>query len=66
MALDVRLTGKSLSEVLPVGAMLPAMGLGFLMMTRATASKPVAVPARVQPIARTPARELPPNPFGHR
>jgi len=66
MALDVRLTGKSLSEVLPVGAILPAMGLGFLRASREASARPVSEPAVARPAMRTPVRELPPNPFGHR
>lgn len=57
LRLDVRATGKSLSEVVSAGMMFPA-GAAFLMMGRASASQPVMQqaqpPEKAQP-AKPPA-----------
>ncbi|HEU4732562.1 MAG TPA: hypothetical protein VFT22_31925 [Kofleriaceae bacterium] len=63
MRLDVRATGKSVSEVLPFGLVLPAAVVGF-MTARAEAAESgsgMAEPARPAPLAKPPAtRPAPP------
>jgi hypothetical protein len=51
MRLDVRATGKTLSEVLPAGAIIPIAALGFFTM-RASSSPPMPMPARTTAPAR--------------
>ena len=62
-ALNVRLTGKSLSEVVPVGVVIPMLALGFFVGRSAT---PIATPATIstpatRPVPSKPAQPLPPT-----
>ncbi len=56
LALSVRLTGKNLSEVLPVGSLVPLGALGYLT-ARAGSSPPPAPPAQLvaPPASKKPA-----------
>jgi hypothetical protein len=59
LRLDVRATGKFLSEVLPVGALVPIAGLAFFGMRKKEMAPPPAItPAK--PV--TPVRPAPPAP----
>lgn len=60
LSLTVRLTGKSLSDVLPVGAILPAMAVGVLTMGRAKSSS-VQGHSSVQPTVVAPPPPPPPH-----
>ncbi|HET9989640.1 MAG TPA: hypothetical protein VFQ65_14005, partial [Kofleriaceae bacterium] len=59
MRLNVRLTGKSLSEVVPVGVVVPMAAIGFLVGGRAQATPPLQIPAPA------PAQQKPVAPAGH-
>ncbi len=59
LTLKVRLTGKSLSEVLPAGGLLP-LGLVWLTVGRAEAAPPtsqIAVPPPPKPLPPAPAKK---------
>ncbi|MEO8841573.1 MAG: hypothetical protein ABI591_15415 [Kofleriaceae bacterium] len=49
----VRLTGKSLSEVIPVGVVIPMMAFGF-MVERTVATQPAAIAAPARPAPTKP------------
>jgi hypothetical protein len=68
LSLSVRLTGKSLSDVVSVGGFLPVLGAVFFTM-RSERGEPMvrpAEPARVERVVepRPIPREMPRNPFG--
>jgi hypothetical protein len=44
LKLNVRLSGKSLSEVVPVGVVVPMAAIGFLFAGRAEAPRPMQIP----------------------
>jgi hypothetical protein len=61
LKLDVRLTGRSASDVLPFGVVLPMGVIGFLEFSRASkAPSPMEMPMPAHPIAP------PPPPMKHR
>jgi hypothetical protein len=62
--LDVRATGKSLSEVVPAGAILPIAAMGFFSLRKGSAPMPVMTPAGppVRPVPPTPAPKKAPAP----
>jgi predicted Fe-Mo cluster-binding NifX family protein len=62
MRLNVRATGKSVSEVLPFGLVLPAAVVGFMTARAGAAPEPEPVmvePARPAPVTRPPAARPP-------
>ncbi|HEX7704525.1 MAG TPA: hypothetical protein VF403_27485, partial [Kofleriaceae bacterium] len=58
MRVTVRLTGKSLSEVVPVGVAIPMMAFGFLVGRSSTS---IATPPAISTPATRPAQPLPPT-----
>lgn len=61
LKLSVRATGKSLSEVVPAGVLVP-VGFGYAMFSRASAmdmSPPMQQPVRAVPARPVPARPAP-------
>jgi hypothetical protein len=57
LKLNVRLSGKSLSEVVPVGVVVPMAAIGFLVAGRAESTPPMQIPAA--PHSSTPAKPAP-------
>ena len=55
LRLNVRLTGKSLSEVVPVGVVVPMAAIGFLVSGRSVQSPPMQIPAPTSAPATKPA-----------
>jgi len=49
MRLNVRLSGKTLSEVVPVGVVVPMAAIGFLVAGRTEVSKPMLMPEPATP-----------------
>jgi hypothetical protein len=63
LTLNVRLTGKSLSEVLPLGGLLPLVSVGaWLAMSVGDVSAGSAPPAVIMPPPPPPSKRAPPPP----
>lgn len=63
--LSVRLTGKSVSEVVPVGVVIPMAAIGLFVGTRQVSSPPPAMQIPAAPQKAQPKVPAPPPP-GHR
>jgi hypothetical protein len=64
MTLSVRLTGKSLSDVMPIGAFLPGMALVYFTMGRASSAPVEQMPMHhVHHMEPRPLRQPPANPW---
>jgi hypothetical protein len=61
LRLTVRATGKSISEVLPVGLLIPAAAIGF-MQSQAKPEAEIAAPPPARPAARAATPATPPAP----
>jgi len=60
MKLSVRLTGKSLSEVMPIGGMVPIGAIFFLTLSRDSASAPEAMEMPSKPSSKKESAPPPP------
>lgn len=61
MRVTVRLTGKSLSEVVPVGVVIPMMAFGFFIEHSAAVAPPVMMPSMSPPARPAPTKPVLPS-----